>query len=102
MSAREIIELAVMGLTVIVTVIYIVVKGIKNKWLSKIVDTIKTSIAEAEKTFGRGEGDKKKKYVLEAVEAKCKELDIPYESLFTLINKLIDTIIDNYNVIAKK
>lgn len=102
MSILEIIQLSVLALVILLIVIYIVVMAIKNKWVQKLIETTNKAIGEAEEKFGSGEGDKKKEYVIEAVKAKCKELGIPYELLHKLISKLIDTIIEHYNVIAKK
>lgn len=79
--------------------IYYLVKAIKNKWLSKVVDTIKKSCAEAEKIGGNG--TKKQAYVLEKLEAKCKELGIPYNLIKKLASKYINKLIEGYNAIIK-
>lgn len=102
MSVLEIIQLCVIGVAVLAILIYIIVMGIKNKWFSKIWDTIKVSIKEAEKKFPEsGSGDKKKAYVLEKVKAKCNELGVPYALLKKLIDLAIDKVIEDYNVISK-
>ena len=102
MSVLEIIQLCVIAVAILAILIYIIVMGIKNKWFSKLWDTIKVSIKEAEEKFPEsGSGDKKKAYVLEKVKAKCDELGIPYELLKKLINVAIDKVIEDYNVISK-
>lgn len=101
MTTLEIIQLIVIAVVVLALVIYVIVAGVKNKWFSKLAETIKVAIAEAEQKWPEGHGDEKKQYVIEAVKAKCKELGIPYEVLYKLVNKLIDTIVEHYNVISK-
>lgn len=102
MSILEIIQLCIIGIAVLALAIYIIVMGVKNKWFSKLWDTIKTAIKEAEALYpDSGSGEQKKTYVLEKVEAKCVELGIPYKLLKKLINLAIDKVIDNYNVISK-
>ena len=102
MSVLEIIQLCVIGVAILAILIYIIVMGIKNKWFSKLWDTIKVSIKEAEEKFPEsGSGDKKKAYVLEKVKAKCDELGIPYTLLKKLINLAVDKVIEDYNVISK-
>lgn len=98
----KIIEFSVITLIVLVLAIYYLVKAIKNKWLSKITQTINNAIAEAEKKFTEsGQGEEKKKYVLEKVANTCNELGIPFNLIYKLINKLIDKTIECYNVISK-
>ena len=102
MTILEIIQLCIIGAAVLAVFVYIIVMAIKNKWLQKIMETIKTSIAEAEKKFPEsGSGDKKKQFVIDVVKAKCDELGIPYALLGKLINKLIERIVGNYNIISK-
>ena len=102
MTTLEIIQLCVISVAILAILIYIIVMGIKNKWFSKLWDTIKVSIKEAEEKFPEsGSGDKKKAYVLEKVKAKCDELGIPYELLKKLIDVAIDKVIEDYNVISK-
>ena len=68
----------------------------------KIVAEIDASMKEAEEKFTEsGNGDKKKEYVLEAVEKECESLGIPFSLLKKLISALIDKIVANYNVIQK-
>ena len=98
----KIIEWSAMTLVVLVLVIYYLIKAIKNKWLSELTRTINDAIAEAEKKFSEsGSGGKKKNYVLDKIIAKCNELGIPFTLIYKLVNKLIDDIIANYNVISK-
>lgn len=102
MSILEIIELVAIAAFLIAAVVYTLVMGVKNKWFSKIKETITTAIVEAEIKFPEsGSGEKKKEYVLGKVEDKCKELGIPYKLILTLANTFIDTLIGNYNTIAK-
>lgn len=101
MDALNYIELVVLLGFILVIGTYIVVYGIKKKWFSKIASTVKEAIAEAEKQFGPGSGEQKKTYVLEKVKEKCKELGIPYDTLYKLITKFIDMVIEHYNVIEK-
>lgn len=102
MSVLEIIQLCVIGVAILAILIYIIVMGIKNKWFSKLWDTIKVSIKEAEEKFPEsGSGDKKKAYVLEKVKAECDELGIPYALLKKLIDLAVDKVIEDYNVISK-
>lgn len=98
----KIIEFSVIALIVLVLAIYYLVKAIKNKWLSKITQSINDAIAEAEKKFTEsGQGEEKKKYVLEKVANTCNELGIPFNLIYKLINKLIDKTIECYNIISK-
>lgn len=102
MTILEIIQLSVIGVAIVATLIYCIVMGVKNKWFSKLWETIKLAIKEAESKFPEsGSGDKKKAYVLEQVEIKCIELGIPYSLLKKLISLAIDKIIDDYNIIKK-
>lgn len=102
MTILEIIQLSVIGVAIVATLIYCIVMGVKNKWFSKLWETIKLAIKEAETKFPEsGSGDKKKAYVLEQVEIKCIELGIPYSLLKKLISLAIDKVIDDYNIIKK-
>lgn len=102
MTILEIIQLSVIGIALVATLIYCIVMGVKNKWFSKLWETIKLAIKEAETKFPEsGSGDKKKAYVLEQVEIKCIELGIPYSLLKKLISLAIDKVIDDYNIIKK-
>lgn len=98
----KIIEWSIIGLIVLILVIYYLVKAIKNKWLSQLTQTINDAIAEAEKKFpSSGSGADKKNYVLDKITAKCSELGIPFTLVYKLVNKLIEDVIANYNVISK-
>ena len=102
MTSLEILELVLLCICIFALSIYVLVKGIKNKWFAKLLATIEMSIKEAEKKFPEsGCGDKKKMYVIDAVKAKCKELGIPYALLKKLIDLAIDKIVKDYNVISK-
>ena len=102
MTSLEILELVLLCICILALSIYVLVKGIKDKWFAKLLATIETSIKEAEKKFPEsGCGDKKKAYVIEKIEAKCKELNIPYALLKKLIDLAIDKVIEDYNIISK-
>lgn len=101
MTVLEIIQLCVIAVAVLALSIYIIVMGIKNKWLSKLIEAAKEAIVEAEKQWPEGHGEEKKQYVLNKISDKCKELGIPYEILKKLIDKLVEEIVGNYNTIAK-
>lgn len=102
MSTLEIVQLCAICAAVLVLVVYCIIMGIKNKWFSKLWDTIKTAIKEAEEKFPEEcSGEKKKAYVLEKVEAKCKALGIPYSLLKKLISLAIDNVVSDYNIISK-
>lgn len=98
----KIVEWSIIGLIVLILVIYYLVKAIKNKWLQQLTQTINDAIAEAEKKFPEsGSGADKKNYVLDKITAKCSELGIPFTLVYKLVNKLIEDVIANYNVISK-
>ena len=102
MTTLEIIELVILAIVAIALSVYYIVKAIKNNWLCKIADCVNKAIKEAEEKFTEsGNGDKKKEYVLEAVEKECESLGIPFGMLKKLISALIDKIVANYNVIKK-
>ena len=82
-------------------VMYVIFKAVKNKWLEKLSDTLKTSIREAESQYPSGHGEDKKKYVIAKIEEKCKELNIPVKMIATAISTLINNIVANYNIIKK-
>lgn len=81
--------------------VFIFVTLIKNHWISEIMDTIKIAMHEAEEKYPEGHGPEKLQMVLDAVEAKCKDLKIPYNLLVKVITKIIKTIVENYNMIKK-
>ena len=91
MSIKEIIELAVASIVVLVLAVYYIIKAIKNNWLKQITATIEKAIKEAE-TSGKS-GNEKKQLVLDAVRVKCTDLGIPYTFIKNLVSKLIDRII---------
>lgn len=84
-----------------VFIVFMVVKAIKNKWIGKLYETLKISIKEAEEKYPSGHGEEKKQYVLNALEEKAEELRIPWRMIFKAISNLINTIISNYNMLAK-
>lgn len=99
MPILEIIKLIAIAIIVLALAIYYVVKAVKNGWLEKLTKTINEAIKDAEST--ELTGSEKKAYVLSQVELKSEELGIPYALIRSLLSKLIDTIIKNYNIIAK-
>ena len=102
MSTFEIVRICILGIAILAVLILILIKAIKNKWFSKLWDTVKIAIKEAEEKYPEsGSGEQKKAYVLEKVKTKCDELGIPYNFLKKLINLTIDKVIKYYNVISK-
>lgn len=101
MTVLEIIQLIAIGLIVLGFLIHLIVKAIKNKWISKLKNCIETSIKEAETQWPEGHGSEKLEYVLGKVKAKCGELGIPYMLLYKLIKALVEKIVSHYNVIIK-
>ena len=99
MSKLEILELIVLAIIALAIALYYIVKAIKNGWVEKLTQTINEAIKYAELNI-RG-GSEKKQYVLGKVEEKCTELGIPYTLIYKLVNRVIDKIISNYNVIKK-
>lgn len=99
MTKLELIELIVIGIIALVLIIYYSILAIKNGWVKKITSTLNEAIKYAEINIEGG--DAKKKYVMEKVEEKCEELDIPYVLIRKLLSKLINKIIANYNIIKK-
>ena len=81
--------------------VFIVVNVIKNHWVGEIMETIKQAAYQAEKKYPEGHGPEKLQMVLDAVEAKCKDLKIPYNLLVKVITKIVKTIVENYNIIKK-
>lgn len=100
-KTSSIIMLVCLCVILLAFVVYVLFKAIKNKWIGKLFDTLKTAIKEAETKYPSGHGEDKKKYVLARIEEKCKELNIPVGMIFSAISKLINTIVENYNIIAK-
>lgn len=99
MTTKEIIELIVVALIVVVNVVYYSILAIKNGWVKKILATMNESIKYAELNISGGE--KKLEYVLAKVEEKCEELGIPFVFIRKLVKKLINKTIQSYNVIKK-
>lgn len=101
MSKLELIQMIILSIIILLLIIYYFIKAIKNKWLGQIINTIEEGIKEAEIKYPNGNGQIKKELVMNKVYLKCEELGIPFKLLYTLISKLIDKIIENYNVIKK-
>lgn len=99
MTKLEIIELVIIATAAIALIIWFGFKAIKNKWLGSIIETINNAIKEAEES--KKTGKEKKEYVMQKVKEKCDELKIPYTLIFSLVSKLIDTIIKHYNIMIK-
>lgn len=99
MTTKEIIELIVIALIVVVNVVYYSILAIKNGWVKKILATMNEAIKYAELNISGGE--KKLEYVLTKVEEKCEELGIPFVFIRKLVKKLINKTIEGYNVIKK-
>lgn len=101
MSALEIVDIVVMAVIVVAVIVWVIIKGIKNKWFSKLYDTLKVAISEAEKAWPTGHGADKKAYVMERIKEECDKLGIPYALIESFIKKMIDTIIEHCNVMKK-
>lgn len=101
MDALSVILLICLCVIAVALTTYIVVTIIKNHWLGEIMDTVKDAIRKAEELYPEGHGEEKLKIVLDAVEAKCKNLNIPYNLLVNVLKKIIATIIADYNIIKK-
>lgn len=102
MSKLEIIQFVILTIVTVAVAVYYLIKAIKNNWIKQLIDTVENAVAEAETKYPVGSGNEKKGHVLNAVRLKCIELKIPYTIIFGLINKLVDKIVSDYNVIAKK
>lgn len=101
MTSLEIIELCVVILLILSEIIPAIINIIKNNSFNKIKQYIIDNIKKAEELYGSGEGEAKKEYVLSKTKELCDSLGLSYNKLYTLINKLIDNIIDGYNAITK-
>lgn len=99
MTKLELIELIILVVIAVGIAIYYLIKAIKNGWITKITQTLNEAIKYAEKHITGGEA--KKEYVLIKVKEKCEELGIPYTLIEKLVNKIIDKVISNYNIIKK-
>lgn len=99
MDKLALVELIVLATVILVLIVFYSFKAIKNKWVQQILTVINNAIKEAEKSGKTG--PEKKAYVMEQAEKKCDELGIPYKIIESLIAKLIDEIVKDYNVIAK-
>lgn len=101
MTTTETVELLIITFVVAAIVGFYLYKIIKNKWLNQILDTIKNAMVEAEERWPQGHGDEKREYVLQAIEEKCKELDIPYGLIVASVTKLIAEIVEHWNFLKK-
>ncbi len=99
MTKLELIELIVIAIVILFLAIYYGIKAIRNGWIDKITATINEAIKYAEKNIEGGAA--KKAYVMQQVEDKCYELGIPYALVKKLVDKLINKIIANYNILSK-
>lgn len=101
MNTINLIIIVVLALFITILITYYVIKAIKNKWVGEILDVIKTSMKDAETKYESGQGEQKKEYVLEQVQNKCSELNIPFEFIKKLVSLLINQIIEHYNIMTK-
>lgn len=101
MSTLELIQFTVIAVIAMILIVYYLIKAIKNHWLKELAETVNSAIRYAEDTFTGEDKSKKKAYVLNQVQRKCDELGIPYTLIYNLINKLINRVIKDYNVIKK-
>lgn len=103
MTVIEWIETIAIVVITLAVVIYYIVKGVKNKWYSKLLSTMNEAMAEAEKTFKEpGSGETKKNFVITKIKEKCNELGIPYNLIKSLIDKAIDASVSAYNAVKGK
>lgn len=86
---------------IVCLLIYYLIIAIKNGWMKKLTSILNNAIKEAEEKWPQGHGDEKQAYVLNAIETACSELGIPFSLLRKMICKLINTIIEHYNIVAK-
>lgn len=89
-----------------VTMAAIIVLLVKKGWINDIKEVLETSIKEAEIAFPEpNSGEKKKEYVMNAIQTWCNNKSVWASFLFKGFKKvasgLINTIISNYNLIAK-
>lgn len=78
----------------------------KKGWMKEIKNILEKAIKEAEEKFPEsGSGRKKKEYVINAVEEWCKKksfwMGLLFKAFKAALCGLINTIVSNYNVIAK-
>ena len=99
MTKLEIMFTIVIAIVVLLLIGYYFIKAIKQNYISKIYDGIVQAMKEAEEKFNNGE--EKKQYVLLKVKELCKEVNIPYDFIATLIGKVIENIIKGYNGMTK-
>ena len=102
MSSKEIIELVALIVIAVALLVWFIVKGIRKKWFSQIYSTLKQAIRDMENKYPHGHGKEKLQYVLDQVKKKCDELEIPYTLLYRYIRKVIERIVEDYNVIRKE
>jgi hypothetical protein len=95
----DLIYIIVLALVAICAIVYSIVKIIKNKWISILMGTIKQAIQKAEASHKSG--SEKKEMVLADVSAKCTESGIPFQLIIKTMSKLIDQIIQYYNIVKK-
>ena len=99
MSKIELIYTIVLVVLAISVAIYYFVLAIKNGWIKQITQTMNSAIRFAEFQEPKWSASKKKAYVLSEVEAKCDQLGIPYTLISKLVNKAIERIVADHNVI---
>lgn len=101
MTTLEIFYIVILSIIALILIIYLLIKGIKNKWINQLMDTLEYSMKEIEEKYPEGHGAEKQEYVLNALKSKCTELSIPYSWLVSVLVKIIKDIINNYNIFAK-
>lgn len=73
----------------------------KKGYLKKLKKFIEEAIKEAELKYPSGNGAEKKVIVMDIVRQTCSKLHIPYWIVKIPVSKLIDKIIEYYNILAK-
>ena len=99
MSKLELIYTIIFVILAISVSIYYFVLAIKHGWIKQITQTMNNAIRFAELQEPKWSASKKKSYVLSQIEAKCDELGIPYTLIYRLVNKAIERIVADHNVI---
>jgi len=102
MKPLTIILIAILALIIIGTICYLILTKVKDKWLNEIYEDLQKAIQEAEDKYQSGEGQQKRVYVLHTIKQKCEELKIPFNVMKSLLNVMINKIIEYYNILAKR
>ena len=100
MSILETVLLIIFAVIFLAILVWFIIKAIKNKWLSQLMEVRNAAIREAEDSDMKGED--KKKFVLDKIKTKADELKIPYELIKKAVSVAIDLIVADHNIFVKK